>query len=388
MSPERLYIAALGMSGLAAIGTIVLAPAERGQLVVSITGATLGSAIGGLSVDTFVMSRAKGWVWGRGAAWIAAIAAGCVLLSAAVAALVIAIAGNGNAPVAIGAAAALTAFNVGSSLALRQQRFRFVYAIRAGAAALVLLGYAACYAAGLRGGLSWAVAYLVAQLAAAAVLGVAVLRWVAAGRPGAPVDAPAEPRRSDLTAMGKVHVGVSAQMVVARLDQVLLARFSGAATVGVYALAVAALEFAQAGAVVRAQRILTRGEASAPKPATVLGLTAPVAAASMVALVVLGIARPAYQELWLLGLLLVPATLFAALGKTASAAVLVERGETTATTVSVVSAVVAVPAYLVLIPWLGAPGAAIAMSCAYGVYALGAHLALRPRLVPAAGRAV
>lgn len=379
LSPERLYIGALGLSGLAALGTIALAPDERGQLVVSITGATLGAAVGGLSIDTFVMSRVKGWVWGRGPFWVGLLTLGCVLLSAGVAAVVIGAAGNGSYPVAIAAAACLTVFNVCSSLALRVSQFRFVYSVRAGTAALVILGYAYLYASDQLGGMTWALAYLAAQAAAAAVLGAAVLRWAVRGRPARPGDvaAPAPGRLADLSAMTKVHVGVSAQMVVARLDQVLLARFSGAAAVGVYALAVAALEFAQAGAVVRAQRILTRSEATAPRLASVLGLTAPVAAVSLVGLTALSVLRPGYQDLWLLGLLLLPASLAAALGKTWSAALLVERGENTATTVSVISALVAVPAYVLLIPWLGAVGAAIAMSCAYGVYALGAHLALR-----------
>jgi O-antigen/teichoic acid export membrane protein len=390
LTPERLYIGALGLSGLAALGTIALVPDERGQLVVSITGATLGAAVGGLSIDTFVMSRVKGWVWGRGPFWVGAITVGCVLLSSAVAAVVIAAAGTGSYAVAIAAAACLTVFNVCSSLALRVSQFRFVYTVRAGAAAVVIAGYTFFYVRGQLAGVTWALAYLGAQAVAAMVLGAAVLRWAVRGRPERPGDvaAPVEGRLADLSAMTKVHLGVSAQMVVARLDQVLLARFSGAATVGVYALAVAALEFAQAGAVVRAQRILTRSEASAPRLSSVLGLTAPVAAVSLIGLVVLSVVRPAYHELWILGLLLLPASLAAALGKTWSAALLVERGENTATMVSVVSALVAVPAYFLLIPWLGAVGAAIAMSCAYGVYAIGAHLALRPRLAPLAEQVV
>src|SRR5262245_34643234 len=79
VAPERLYMAALALSGLAALCTIALSSGERGLLAATMAGATLGSAIGSVSVDTFIMSRPKGWVWGRGARWVVALLLGCVL---------------------------------------------------------------------------------------------------------------------------------------------------------------------------------------------------------------------------------------------------------------------------------------------------------------------
>jgi len=182
ITPERLYLAALGLSGLAALCSIALAPAERGQLVASIAGATLGSAIGGVSIDTFLMSRPRGWVWGRGGPWILAIMLGCILLSGAVSSVVIAVAGIGSYSVAIGAGCCLTIFNACSSLALRIQKFRFVYAIRAIGGLALIAGYGWFYLRGQLSGLAWSTAYLVAQALAAATIGIAVVRWALRAR--------------------------------------------------------------------------------------------------------------------------------------------------------------------------------------------------------------
>jgi hypothetical protein len=392
ITPERLYMAALGLSGLAAVCSIALAPAERGLLVASMAGATLGSAIGGISVDTFLMSRPKGWVWGRGAPWILAIVFGCVLLSGAVAALVIAVAGIGSYVVGIGAAGCLTIFNACSSLALRMQRFRFVYSVRATAGAALIVGYGWFYLHGQLGGLTWGTAYLAAQALAALTLGVAVVRWALRTRPEVPGELATQRTdlMADLSAMTKLHIGVSAQMVTSRTDQILLARLAGAGSLGVYALAVAALEFAQAGAVVRSQKILTNRDqaASIPKMTPVVTTTLPVAVFSVVALGVVGFIRPEYHQAWILGLLLLPGSIAAALGKTWSAALLIRRGETAASAVSVLSAVVAVPAYYVFVSWQGAIGAALAMSGAYAVYAAGAYWSLRTQSRTLAERVV
>src|SRR4051812_6092436 len=90
LAPERLYMAALGLSGLASLFTIALVPAQRGLLAGTMAGATLGSAIGGISIDTFLMSRPKGWVWGRGIGWLIGLLVPSVLLSGVVAAAIIA----------------------------------------------------------------------------------------------------------------------------------------------------------------------------------------------------------------------------------------------------------------------------------------------------------
>ena len=56
--------------------------------------------------------------------------------------------------------------------------------------------------------------------------------------------------------MGLTHSGAVAQVFTYRFDQLALARYQGADALAVYSLAIAAMEFAQAGAVVAAQRVL------------------------------------------------------------------------------------------------------------------------------------
>jgi hypothetical protein len=393
LSPERLYLAAVGLSGCAAIGSVALPAAQRGGLAACVVSATLGAAIGGLSIDTFLLSRPRGWVFGRGRGWIGCLLAGCLVLSAVVAALLTAVAGLGSLPIAMAGAAVLTVFNALSSLALRLRRFVFVYSMRAAGGVALIGGYAALYAGHRLDGTEWSCAWLVAQVVAALGVSVEILRRarrvpVTPSANAAPTSAAGRTRPefvADLKALAKLHIGICAQMLTFRLDQVLLARFAGASPLGVYALAVSALEFAQSGAVVTAQKILAD-----PGPATgrtgaapVLKAAVPAAVASVVALAVLGRLVPAYRSAWLPGLLLLPGCLAVSVGKAWSANLLKQRGEQATATVALLTLAVVVPCYLVLIPWIGAVGAALASSFAYTVHAFGSRLSLR-RVRPAA----
>lgn len=382
ITPERLYVGALALSGGAALVSVALPAAERGQLVSTIAGATLGSAIGGFSIDTFLLSRPVGWVLSRGQRWILAMSVVCLLLSAAVAVVVIAIAGVGSYVLAAGAACALTAFNAFSSLALRIKKFVFVYSVRAAGAAVLIAGYVWLYLDGRLSGYDWSVVWLVGQSLAALALSLFVLRWAAAWRIGAsaagPPAAAAAEYREDVSAMAKLHVGIFAQMLTFRFDQVLLARFAGAGPLGVYALAVAALEFAQAGAVVAAQRILARREETGGSSAFQAAKAAlPIAILCVLALGMIGVVWPEYANAWMLGLVLLPGCLAVCVGKIWSAELLKQRGEQPTTLVALVTLAVAIPAYFVAIPWSGAIGAALASSFAYAVHAFASRMSLR-----------
>lgn len=411
LSPERLYVSTLALSGVAAVMSLALAPAQRGSLSACMASATMGSAIGGFSIDTFLLSRPHGWVFGRGRWWLITLAVGSTVLSAGVAAVLVALAGVGSYVVALGAAAALTAFNSLSSLALRLKKFMFVYSVRAAGAGVLIAGYAALYAAHRRTGGQWSTVYLLSQVAAAAGISIGVLRMarrlgIAARAGGATTgdditsdditgggtDVPAEaPARygKDLADLGKLHVGACSQTLTYRLDQILLARFAGPGPLGVYALAVAALEFAQAGAVVAAQRILAdRTPARGlPRIAPVLRTAIALAVFSVAALVGLGLLLPSYHESWLAGLLLLPGCLAVSVGKTWSASLLKRRGERATSTVAVVTLSVAALCYLVLVPTVGMLGAAVASSIAYVVYAVTTRLSLRqpPTVAPVTG---
>ncbi|TDB74529.1 hypothetical protein E1165_14320 [Micromonospora sp. KC723] len=387
VAPELLYLAALGLTGVAAVVSVTLPAAERGELAANMVAATLGAAVGGLSLDTFLLSRPAGWVTARGRAWVLAMLGVSVLLSGAAAALLTTVAGLGSHLVGVGAAAGLTVFNTVSSFALRRRSFRLVYAVRAASGALLVGGYVALHAAGWLDGNLWSLVWLGVQwLSALAVCGLALVMVRRAG-PVPPASATASDYRADVLAVGNLHVGIFAQMMTLRFNQILVARFAGAGPLGVYALAVAALEFAQAGAVVRAQRILAdRDGADGPDPTkAVVRAALPIALAAVVGLAVLGFLQPEYRHAWVLGLLLLPGSLATAAGKSWSALLLKRRGERPTTAVALVTAAVAIPAYYGIIPWAGAVGAALASSLAYAVHAFGSRASLRRAQPPSHG---
>ncbi|MFF4881151.1 hypothetical protein [Micromonospora sp. NPDC000668] len=379
LAPERLFIGALGLTGLAAVLSVALPPAERGELSANMVGATLGAAIGGLSLDTFLLSRPAGWVFSRGRPWVLALLGASIILSAVAAALLIAVAGLGSYVIAVGSAAGLTIFNTVSSIALRQKSFMAVYAMRAVSGAILVGGYLALYAAGhLDGGL-WSVVWLAVQWVSALAVCVLVLGMVRRVGPAPAPTARALDYRSDLLAAGNLHTGIFAQMMTLRFNQILVARFVGAGPLGVYTLAVAALEFAQAGAVVRAQRILAERDVDARshRAAPVVRAALPVALAAVAALAVLGFLQPEYRHAWIVGLCLLPGTLAAAAGKTWSSLLLKMRGEKATTVAAVITLAVAITAYFGVIPWAGVIGAALASSLAYGVHAFISRTSLR-----------
>ncbi|MFI7283880.1 lipopolysaccharide biosynthesis protein [Micromonospora chersina] len=365
---------------------MTLPAAERGELAANMVSATMGAALGGFSIDTFLLSRPAGWIVSRGRHWILGILAVSLGLTALAAALLTAVAGIGSYPVGMGAACGLTVFNAAASLGLRLKKFWFVYSMRAVGGAVLVLGYAFLYLRGQLDGGLWSVVWLVVQVAAAAVLGVAVLTWAGRFRPVPAATAGRPEYRADLIAVGRLHIGVCAQMLTYRLSQVLVARFAGAGPLGVYALAVAALEFAQSGAVVRSQRILAERDPDAIQDhgREVVKGAFPVAALAVVGLAVLGLLAPDYHQAWIFGLLLLPGTLALSAGKTWSAALLKRSGEQATTAVALITMSVSVVLYFLLIPWAGAFGAALASSVAYGVYAFrtrqslqrGSHLLL------------
>jgi hypothetical protein len=385
-APERLSLAALSLSGVATVISVALPTAERGFLSASVVSATLGAALGSFSIDTFLLSRPSGWVLYRGWQWVLILVAGSVALSALAAAVLTTIAGIGSYPVSTGGAAALTVFNAAAALSLRLKRFGFVYGMRAVGGAVLLAGYGALYLGTDRVGAQWAGLWLVAQVIIAISVGAEVLRRALALRHGPREPEPVPPpgaagtRRGDLAATARLHVGICAQMLTFRLDQVLLARFAGAGPLGVYALAVSALEFAQAGAVVTAQRILAdrAPRTGAEKVGPVLRAALPVALLAVLGLVVVGVLVPGYRQAWLLGVLLLPGCLAVSMGKAWSADLLKQHGEQATTSVALRTVAVAVPGYLLLVFWFGAVGAAITSSVAYALHALWSRQRLRP----------
>ncbi|GIG62105.1 hypothetical protein Lfu02_64770 [Longispora fulva] len=368
-SPERLYMASLGLTGCAALMSVALPPADRGGLAASIVSATLGASVGSFSIDTFLLSRPHGWVLRRGLTWLSTLLAGSVLTSALVAAVLSAIAGIGSTAVGMGAAAALTVFNACTALGLRLKHFTVVYAVRSAGGVLLIAGYGTLYLIGDLDGRAWAWVWLGFQVFIALTLTLMVLRWGRGFGGAQPVPAQPGPgdRRADLAAIGKLHLGMCAQMLTMRLDQILLARVAGAGPLGVYALAVAAMEFAQAGSVVAAQRVLAhRGQENiSGSGKAVLRSAAPLAVLAVIGLAGIGWLSDEYSNAWLYAVLLLPGILAVATSKIWGATLLKRTGERATTVIALIGLAAALPCFLVVIPLFDAFGAAAAVSLAY-----------------------
>jgi O-antigen/teichoic acid export membrane protein len=113
----------------------------------------------------------------------------------------------------------------------------------------------------------------------------------------------------------------------------------------------------------------------------VLKAALPIAVAAVAGLAVVGWLVPPYRRAWVLGLLLLPGCLAVSVGKAWSASLLKLRGERTTTIVAIQTLAVSVPCYFVLVPWIGATGAALASSFVYAVQAIGSRLRLRDTAV-------
>jgi hypothetical protein len=111
--------------------------------------------------------------------------------------------------------------------------------------------------------------------------------------------------------MGLTHAGAVAYIFTYRFDQLALSRYQGPDALALYSLALNAVEFAQAGAVVQAQRALGDHEEGAAQRLPGLLRTAVYLALGMGVLVLVGLAgiglvAPEYHGALLLGLLLLP----------------------------------------------------------------------------------
>ena len=118
-----------------------------------------------------------------------------------------------------------------------------------------------------------------------------------------------EPERLDR--MGLTHTGAVAQIFTYRFDQLSLSRYQGPDDLAVYSLAVAAIEFSQAGAVVAAQRALGDNEQGSGDRLRGGLRKAVLYAVGMGALVLVGLAGlglvvGGYRGALLLGALLLP----------------------------------------------------------------------------------
>jgi O-antigen/teichoic acid export membrane protein len=369
-SAEGLYAAALATAGLATLLSVLLPAGQRGVLVATIVASTLGSGLGGLSIDSFLLSRGASWPEMQGRSSIPKIVLVAVISSVCTAVLVVLFAGVGFLGIAAAGAATLTLGNVASSFMLRRGHFRQVYVTRFLGAVVVLAGYLVIARTGGRTAEAWGFVWLSGQILLTSLLLLANVRPALRAGAAAPRTCPSA-ENPGMRGLLVLHAGIASQMVTYRLDQILLARYAGPAQLGTYALAVAALEFAQSAAVVKSQRVLankagTETERELVTPTVKAALS--IALVSLTGLLLIGALVADYRDSVLIGLLLVPGVLAVASGKVLSALLLKTWGEATTTRVAVTVAVLAIPIYFLFITVEGAMGAAAGSTAVYALY--------------------
>ncbi|WP_433609664.1 hypothetical protein ACQP2P_38955 [Dactylosporangium sp. CA-139114] len=375
-SATVMYLSALGMSGAAILLSIALPPDERGLLVATTTSASLGVAIGGFSLESFLLAQGRGWLGELSGRRSLLIYLATVPISAVLAwAFALYSAEASPLAAAIGAVC-IAASTVPAAAGLTLGEFLSVYRHRAVYAAAAPLLYVVLIAMSVRTGESWLMAWLACQVT------MAVGLWAAHGavllrmgrRPSL------HPERLDRMAV--THVGAIAVAFNFRFDQLALARYQGADQIAVYSLAVAAIEFAQSGAVVAAQRTLgDHEEGSADRMRGVLRrsllLAVGLGALVLVGLAGIGLLTDGYEMAFLVGLVLLPRSIAVAADKVFSARLVNLHRERTATLLAIVTAVAAVVGYSLAAPRFGLVGVAAVSSVLFVLHSIAAGAALR-----------
>ncbi|MDG4772607.1 hypothetical protein [Solwaraspora sp. WMMD792] len=375
-SATVMYVAALAMSGFAILLSVALPPAERGLLVATTTSATVGVAVGGLSLETFMLAQGSDWLRERSGRRSLAVYAATVPLSATLG-WVFAWYAEAAAPaLAAAGAACVAAGTMPAAAGLTLGRFVAVYRQRALFAAVAPVLYLVLILASVDDATVWLLAWLGCQ----AVMAVAM--WAAHGAPlGAMARrASAEPER--LARLGLTHTGAVAQIFTYRFDQLALARYQGADALAIYSLAVAAIEFSQAGAVVAAQRTLRdHEEGSADRLRGVLRravyLAVGMGVLVLVGLAGIGVLTSGYAAAVLLGALLVPRSVAVSVGKVLSARLVNLGGERTTAVIALGTALAAVVGYPLVAAPYGAWGVAALSVALFAAHSTVLGLAVR-----------
>lgn len=360
-----LYVVALAMSGFAIVLSVYLPPDQRGAFVATTTSATVGVAVGGLSLETFVLAQGRAWLE-RTASWQSVAVYGSTVPLSAVLAWFFAVYTTSASPwLSTIGAAVLAAGTIPGAMGLAQGNFRGVYGYRALFAAAIPLSYGVLVLLSIRSSGAWMLCWLLGQTALAVVLWFrhgAVL--VSALRRSYPFE------RRGVGRIAFTHGGGVALIPALRFDQLILARSAGPTELAFYSLAMAASEFAQAGSVVAAQRVLgDHGADSARrfKQALRASLIFAIAVSLLVfvGLYAIGLVVPSYAPALMLGLILAPRSLAVVTGKVLSARLVNQRGEAIAAAISAGTSVVAVITAAIIIPQYGVVGAAIAVGVAF-----------------------
>ncbi|GAA0402881.1 lipopolysaccharide biosynthesis protein [Micromonospora gifhornensis] len=379
-SATMMYVSALAMSGVAILLSVALPPSERGLLVATTTSAAIGVAVGGLSLETFLLAQGRQWLDETAGRRSLAVYLATVPLTAVLAWIFALYSDAAVASVAAAGAACIAASNVPAAAGLTLGRFLSVYRYRAVFAAVAPALYVVLILGSVRDAQLWLLAWLGCQTL------MAVALWTRYGPALFRLARRRSPPSERLTRLGLTHAGAVAQVFTYRFDQLALARHQGPDALAVYSLAVAAIEFTQAGAVVAAQRTLgDHADGSERRLSGVLRralyLTLGMSVAVLAGLAAIGVLTSGYEAALLLGAILVARSVAVTVGKVLSARLVNLGGERATAVVAAGTAVIAIAGYSLAAPAFGAVGVALTSVVLFALHATATAVALKQRPV-------
>ncbi|MEU4713361.1 hypothetical protein AB0F73_06850 [Micromonospora purpureochromogenes] len=385
-SATLMYVSALAMSGIAILLSVALPPTERGLLVATTTSAATGVAIGGLSLETFLLAQGRQWLDESAGRRSLAIYTATVPLTAALAWIFARYTEEATPAIAAAGAACIAASNIPAAAGLTLGQFLSVYRYRAAFAATAPALYVLLILASVDDAQLWLLAWLGCQ----ALMAVAL--WTKHGPSLTRMARRASPSEERVARLGLTHAGAVAQVFTYRFDQLALARYQGPDVLAVYSLAVAAIEFTQAGAVVAAQRTLgDHADGSAQRLNEVLRralyLAVGMGVLVLIGLAGIGVITSGYEAALLLGLVLVARSIAVTVGKILSARLVNLGGERATAAIAAGTAVVAIVGYSLTAAEFGAVGVALLSVVLFALHSTVTAVALRkwsgPRFAPA-----
>ncbi|WP_346536172.1 hypothetical protein [Micromonospora sp. DPT] len=375
-SATLMYVSALAMSGIAILLSVALPPTERGLLVATTTSAATGVAVGGLSLETFLLAQGRQWLDESAGRSSLAIYTATVPLTAALAWIFARYSEEATPAIAAAGAACIAASNIPAAAGLTLGQFLSVYRYRAAFAATAPALYVLLILASVDDAQLWLLAWLGCQ----ALMAVAL--WTKHGLSLTRMARRASPPEERVARLGLTHAGAVAQVFTYRFDQLALARYQGPDVLAVYSLAVAAIEFTQAGAVVAAQRTLgDHADGSAQRLNEVLRralyLAVGMGVLVLIGLAGIGVITSGYEAALLLGLVLVARSIAVTVGKILSARLVNLGGERATAAIAAGTAVVAVVGYSLTAAEFGAVGVALLSVVLFALHSTVTAVALR-----------
>ncbi|WP_433356552.1 hypothetical protein ACQPYV_06005 [Micromonospora saelicesensis] len=380
-SATMMYLSALAMSGVAILLSVALPPAERGLLVATTTSATIGVAIGGLSLETFLLAQGRRWLDEVAGRRSLVIYVATVPLTAVLAWIFAHYSEEAVPSIAAVGAACIAASNIPAAAGLTLGQFLSVYRYRAAFAAVAPALYVLLILASVKDAELWLLAWLGCQ----ALMAVAL--WVKHGVPLSRMARRASPQAERLNRLGLTHSGAVAQVFTYRFDQLALARYQGPDVLAVYSLAVAAIEFTQAGAVVAAQRTLGDHEDGSAQRLygmlrRALYLAVGMGMVVLVGLAGIGVMTNGYEAALLVGLVLLARSTAVTVGKVLSARLVNLGGERATAAIAAGTALAAVVGYSLTAPEYGAMGVASVSVVLFALHSTVTAVVLKKRTDP------